>query len=172
MATMKPMPSRAIRFSFGIRQSWKINDHDSMDISEYPVLGTTEIWRFINDSGVSHPMHMHLVAFQVLDRDGFSTGPNGEIVPDGNPQAPPAEEQGWKDTAMVAPNEIVRVIARFEDYEGFYPYHCHILEHEDNEMMRQFRVVPEPGEVLLLGSGILFLLALARRRAGRFTRHS
>jgi len=58
------------------------------------------------------------------------------------------------------------VIARFDDYEGAYPYHCHILEHEDNEMMRQF-VVPEPGATWMLGSGVALLVALARRRAGR-----
>jgi len=86
----------------------------------------------------------------VLDREGFSTGPGGEIVPDGNPQAPPAEEQGWKDTAMVAPNQILRVIARFDDYTGKYAYHCHILEQEDNEIMRQFEVVPEPGSSAML----------------------
>jgi spore coat protein A len=123
------------------RQSWLINDLGWHDISEFPELGTVEIWRFINDSGVSHPMHMHLVAFQILDRDGFTTGPGGEIIPNGNPQVPPAEESGWKDTAMVAPNQILRVIARFEDYKGKYAYHCHILEHEDNEMMRQFESV-------------------------------
>jgi spore coat protein A len=123
------------------RQTWQINDLGWTDIAEYPELGTVEIWRFINDSGVAHPMHMHLVAFQVLDRDGFTTGAGGVIVPNGNPQAPPAEENGWKDTAMVAPNQILRVIAKFEDYKGNYAYHCHILEHEDNEMMRQFQTV-------------------------------
>jgi spore coat protein A len=123
------------------RQSWQINELGWNDITEYPELGTTEIWRFINDSGVSHPMHMHLVMFQILDRDGFTKGPNGEIVPDGTPQAPAAEEYGWKDTAMVGPNEILRVIARFEDYKGTYAYHCHILEHEDHDMMRQFQTV-------------------------------
>jgi spore coat protein A len=123
------------------RQSWTINDLGWHDVSEFPELGTAEIWRFINDSGVAHPMHMHLVGFQILDRDGFTTGPGGEIVPNGNPQAPPAEERGWKDTAMVAPNQILRVIAKFEDYKGRYAYHCHILEHEDNEMMRQFESV-------------------------------
>jgi hypothetical protein len=86
-------------------------------------------------------MHMHLVMFQVLDRDGFTTGAGGAIVPNGTPQAPAAEERGWKDTAMVAPNQILRVIARFEDYKGKYAYHCHILEHEDHEMMRQFQTV-------------------------------
>ena len=123
------------------RQPWTINDLGWLDITEYPELGTVEIWRFINDSGVSHPMHMHLVAFQVLDRDGFTKGPNGEIIPNGNPQAPPAEENGWKDTALVGPNQILRVIARFEDYKGKYAYHCHILEHEEHEMMRQFETV-------------------------------
>jgi hypothetical protein len=75
------------------------------------VLGTTEIWRFINDSGVSRPMHMHLVFFRILDRDGFTKGAGGEIIPDGTPQSPSLEESGWKDTAMVGPNEILRVIA-------------------------------------------------------------
>jgi spore coat protein A len=123
------------------RQTWKINDLGWHDVAEYPELGTVEIWRFINDSGVAHPMHMHLVAFQILDRDGFTKGAGGEIIPNGNPQSPPAEENGWKDTALVGPNQILRVIAKFEDYKGNYAYHCHILEHEDNEMMRQFRTV-------------------------------
>src|SRR4029078_6028773 len=79
-------------------------------------------------------------AFQVLDRQPFILQ-NGEIVPTGPPVAPDPSEVGWKDTAPVAPDEILRVIARFEDYTGRYPYHCHVLEHEDNEMMRQFEVV-------------------------------
>lgn len=123
------------------RSVWEINGMHWDDIMEYPQLGDSEIWRFINDSGVSHPMHMHLVAFQVLDRDTFTKDANGAIIPGGNPQPPPPEEDGWKDTVMVAPNEIVRVISRFEDYKGKYPYHCHILEHEDHEMMRQFQTV-------------------------------
>jgi spore coat protein A len=123
------------------RAFWEINELEWHDITEYPELGTTEIWRFINDSGVSHPMHMHLVFFQILDRDGFTRGPGGQIIPDGTPQAPLLEESGWKDTAMVGPNEILRVIARFDDYTGKYPYHCHILEHEDHEMMRQFQTI-------------------------------
>jgi hypothetical protein len=127
------------------------------------VRGTTEVWRFINDSGVSHPMHMHLVFFQILDRDGFTRDGMGNIVPDGSPQAPSLEESGWKDTAMVGPNEILRVIARFEDYKGLYAYHCHILEHEDHEMMRQMSV-PEPSAILGLGSCVLMLAWLARRR--------
>jgi FtsP/CotA-like multicopper oxidase with cupredoxin domain len=122
---------------------WLINGLGFDDVTEYPVLGTTEIWRFINDSGVTHPMHMHLVQFQILDRQPF-TRVGGEIVTTGPATPPDASEAGWKDTAPVAPNEIVRVIARFEDYAGRYPYHCHILEHEENEMMRQFESVAPP----------------------------
>ncbi len=119
---------------------WLINELGFDTISEYPVLGTTEIWRFINRSGVSHPMHMHLVMFQVLDRQDFDMI-GGQIVPVGVPLPPAPNEVGWKDTAMVHPNQITRVIAHFDGYLGLYPYHCHILEHEDHEMMRQFRVV-------------------------------
>jgi spore coat protein A len=119
---------------------WMVNDLMFDDITESPVLGSTEIWRFINESGISHPMHMHLVAFQVLDRQPFILQ-DGEIVVTGPPVPPDPSEAGWKDTAPVGPDEILRVIARFEDYTGHYPYHCHILEHEDNEMMRQFQVV-------------------------------
>jgi FtsP/CotA-like multicopper oxidase with cupredoxin domain len=123
------------------RQPWLINGMGWHHISEYPELGSTEIWRFINDSGVSHPMHMHLVFFQILDRQAFTVGPGGSIQLQGSPQPPPAWEAGWKDTAMVHPGETLRVIAKFENYAGRYAYHCHILEHEDHEMMRQFQTV-------------------------------
>jgi len=123
------------------RQNWLINGLGWDDITEYPELGTVEIWRFINDSGAAHPMHMHLVFFQVLDRQEFMIGDGEEIIPVGDPVPPPAWEAGWKDTAMVNPGEMLRVIARFEDYAGRYAYHCHILEHEDHEMMRQFQTI-------------------------------
>jgi len=133
------------------------------DITELPQLGTTEVWRFTNRSGMTHPMHMHLVMFQVLDRQSFEEQ-GGLVVPIGSPVAPPAAEAGWKDTVQVAPNEMVRVIARFEDYTGLFPYHCHILEHEDHEMMREFMVVPEPAELLMLGAGVGLLFALGKLR--------
>jgi spore coat protein A len=135
-------------------------------VTELPELDTTEVWSFVNRSGVTHPMHMHLVFFQVLDRQSFDEV-GGLVVPIGSPVPPPAREVGWKDTVRVGPNEIVRVIARFEDYEGLFPYHCHILEHEDHEMMREFHVVPEPRVLLGLGAGLLLLAGLARRRARR-----
>ncbi len=134
------------------------------DVTEQPQLGDTEVWSFINRSGMMHPMHMHLVFFQVLDREAFSEV-GGQIVPSGVKVPPPPQEMGWKDTVQVGPSEIVRVIARFEDYPGLFPYHCHILEHEDHEMMRQMEVLPEPGVLLGLGSGALMVGWLVRRRA-------
>jgi len=122
---------------------WLINDLRWDDITEFPVLGTTEVWSFINRSGVSHPMHLHLVLMQVLDRQPFLFT-NNTVVPTGPRVPPPANEIGWKDTVACPPNEITRVIARFDGFLGRYPYHCHIIEHEDHEMMRQFEVVPPP----------------------------
>ena len=97
-------------------------------------------WRFINRTGMTHPMHIHLDFFQVLDRQNF-TIVDGELVPSGSPTPPAPSEAGWKDTVQVAPMEMVRVITRFADYTGRFPYHCHILEHEDHEMMRQFQTI-------------------------------
>ncbi len=125
---------------------WLINGLTWDDITEFPRLGTIEVWNWINNSGMMHPMHMHLVMFQVLDRQPFTMGGGGEIIPIGDPVPPPPEEAGWKDTVQARPGEITRVIARFENYNGLFAYHCHIVEHEDHEMMRQFRAVC-PGDL-------------------------
>jgi len=119
---------------------WTINGKGFDEITEFPVLDTAEIWRFVNNSGSVHPMHMHLTMFQILDRQAFVMV-GDSVVPVGDPILPDASEAGWKDTAPVFPDQMMRVIARFEDYTGKFPYHCHVLEHEDNEMMRQFEVV-------------------------------
>ncbi|MEX2217266.1 MAG: multicopper oxidase domain-containing protein [Phycisphaerales bacterium] len=116
---------------------WMINGLMWGDITERPRLDTTEVWSFVNASGVSHPMHMHLVQFQVLDRQDFQMV-GGVPTPSGPRVPPPPEEAGWKDTVRCDPQEITRVIARFEGYLGKYAYHCHILEHEEHAMMRQF----------------------------------
>ncbi len=119
---------------------WLINGLTWDDITERPRIGDIEIWSFINRSGMMHPMHIHLVFFQVLDRQTFEM--QGDVVVPTSLRMPPApEEAGWKDTVRANPDEIVRVIARFTDYPGIFPYHCHILEHEDHEMMRQFEAV-------------------------------
>ncbi|MBL8745728.1 MAG: multicopper oxidase domain-containing protein [Phycisphaerae bacterium] len=121
---------------------WAINDLMWDDIVERPRLGTTEIWSWINRSNITHPMHMHLVEFQVLNRQAF-TVVDGVPTPTGPIILPPPEEKGWKDTVQSPPGMITRVIAKFEHYTGLFSYHCHILEHEDNEMMRQFLSRPE-----------------------------
>ncbi len=124
---------------------WLINGLGWDDITEQPVLGTTEVWRFINRSGMMHPMHIHLDFFQVLDRQAFQII-NDEVVPVGPLLTITPTESGWKDTIQVGPQEIVRLLVRFEDYTGLFPYHCHILEHEDHEMMRQFQTVCVKGD--------------------------
>lgn len=98
-------------------------------IDEVVKLGDTEIWELRNVSMMPHPFHMHDVQFQILDRSGRS---------------PAANEHGRKDVVLVNPDEVVRIIMRFEDYadpEAPFMYHCHILEHEDAGMMGQFVVV-------------------------------
>jgi spore coat protein A len=132
---------------------WMINDLMWDDVVEFPQLGQVEIWRFINRSDMSHPMHMHLVHFQILDRQPFQFI-NNQIVPIGSPMPPAPNEAAWKDTVRVDPSMIVRVIARFDGYTGRYAYHCHMLEHEDHEMMRQFEVrTPCPGDVFPIPDG-------------------
>ncbi|MGE0303341.1 MAG: DNRLRE domain-containing protein [Phycisphaerales bacterium] len=116
---------------------WLINDLGWDDVTDFPRLGTTEVWSFVNRSQFSHPMHVHLVSFQVLDRQPFSVV-NNEITPTGPRVPPPPGEAGWKDTVQAHPFEITRVIMHFDDFHGLYPIHCHILEHEDHEMMRQW----------------------------------
>jgi spore coat protein A len=127
-------------------EQYKINGLMFSDITEYPRQGDIEVWQFINRSNQTHPMHMHLVRFQVLNRQPFVIGNDGvTIIPTGSTQAPAANELGWKDTVRCPPSMITRVITSFEDYTGAYVYHCHMLEHEDNEMMRQFLVMPGCG---------------------------
>src|SRR5690606_8300461 len=83
--------------------------------------------------------------FRVLDRQAVELV-DGEPVPVGPVTPAPPEEAGWKDTVRVDPLEVVRVLARFERYTGLFSYHCHILEHEDHDMMRQFETTTECGD--------------------------
>ncbi|MCK5516821.1 MAG: multicopper oxidase domain-containing protein, partial [Desulfobulbaceae bacterium] len=113
---------------------WEINGRGYSDITEYVAPGAVETWTFINKSSHLHPMHLHLVQFQVLSRFKKDEDTLIDVGVDAN-------EMGWKDTVRVGGKEIVTVIAQFPDDPelfGNFPYHCHILEHEDHEMMRQF----------------------------------
>jgi spore coat protein A, manganese oxidase len=114
-------------------------------VTETPVLNSTEIWSFVNPTNDSHPIHLHLVRFQILDRRTFETFgflAHRQLRFTGAPVLPDPTEAGWKDTVRAEPGMVTRIIAKFEGYPGRYVWHCHILEHEDNEMMRPFDVLP------------------------------
>ncbi len=169
--------------------------------TEWPQVGTTEIWEFVNISADTHPIHLHLVQFQVLNRQVLNVGdylteykaafPGGAFLPEygppndyltlnadgaiggnpavsdflqGNPISPLATELGWKDTIKCPPNMVTRIAVRFapqdmpipsvkpgKDFYSFdatagpgYVWHCHILDHEDNEMMRPYALQTGP----------------------------
>ncbi len=114
---------------------WVINGlpYEPNRVDAFPRVGTTEIWELHNRTGMTHPVHIHDIMWQILDING-------------RPPAP--ADAGWKDTFQVPPGGVVRVIGRFDDYVGdpndittAYMMHCHILEHEDHAMMTQFIVV-------------------------------
>jgi spore coat protein A len=118
--------------------------HWSDPITEKPVLGSTEIWTLINLTDDEHPIHLHLVRFQILDRRRFDFAAykaTGKLVFTGPPVAPEPNEMGWKDTVRADVLMATRIIGKFEGYAGRYVWHCHILEHEDNEMMRPYEIV-------------------------------
>ncbi len=102
-------------------------------ITENPNVGDTEIWEIHNFTADAHPIHLHQVMFQVIERQPFG----------GLPRWPEPWETGYKDTVIAYPGEITRIAATF-DLPGLYVWHCHIVEHEDNEMMRPFHIGPVP----------------------------
>jgi len=121
------------------------NAHWDMPVTENPKLGSTEIWNLLNFTDDSHPIHLHMVRFQILDRRSFEPEAyyhGGKIQYIGDPIPPAANEAGWKDTVQAHPGMVTRIIARFDGFPGRYVWHCHILEHEDNEMMRPYDIVP------------------------------
>jgi bilirubin oxidase len=99
-------------------------------ITESPRVGATEIWELHNFTQDAHPIHIHEVQFQVLDRRRLGATARGRE----------SWESGLKDTVIAFPGEVTRVKLRF-DRPGLFVWHCHILEHEDNEMMRPYRVL-------------------------------
>ena len=138
-------------------------------ISENPTLGTTEDWMIVNPTSDTHPIHLHLVQFQIVQRQAFDSSVylsdwkaiNGAPPLDhsttnvpsldpyliGEPITPPPNEQGWKDTIIAYNDQVTVIRIRFTSQDGSdfpfdatvgpgYVWHCHILDHEDNEMMR------------------------------------
>ena len=149
-----------------IRPAWNANTFHQ-EIGERPAEGSVQEWDFVNNTADSHPMHMHLVQFQVVHRRKIGAAPplaEGTLVP--------LWERGWKDTVAVHPGQITRVRAKFDlptpaavgpptgyveagtghynlqpatatrgpEAKRCFVYHCHILEHEENDMMRPFLI--------------------------------
>jgi spore coat protein A len=177
--------------------------------SEMPIEGETELWEIINTTADAHPIHLHLIQFQILNRQGYNTSryekayeaafPGGEYIPaygppldyapspasggtfggnpdvgpylQGPPRPPEPDEAGWKDTVITYPGEVTRLAVRWAPnslpvatppaalhfpfdpsatdpvlgpYQYNYVWHCHIIDHEDNEMMRPDAVQPNP----------------------------
>lgn len=116
-------------------------------VTEKLALNSTETWEIYNETVDAHPIHLHQVSMQLVNRQKFSatidpiTGKPSQLKLHGIAKPPLAEEAGWKDTYVMYPGEVTRVIARF-DLAGRYVWHCHILSHEDHEMMRPFVVGP------------------------------
>jgi FtsP/CotA-like multicopper oxidase with cupredoxin domain len=149
------------------------------DQIENPVVDTVEQWNIINTTGDTHPIHLHLVTFQILGRQKFNaedyletyypeldddpetagTGPHpapsAEEFVYARLQPPDPYESGWKDTVKAHPGEVTRILVPFganaaqgvpfgNSFTGEYVWHCHILEHEDNEMMLRYEIVAAP----------------------------
>ncbi|TAM88408.1 MAG: multicopper oxidase family protein, partial [Candidimonas sp.] len=109
-------------------RSFKMN---AVAPNEIVRLGTTEIWEFSNNPMMAHAIHLHGLQFQVLGRTG---GSRGAGVADGY------VDEGWLDTVLVMPGERVRLIMRFADFTGLYAYQCHMLEHANTGLMRDYAV--------------------------------
>lgn len=118
--------TRVFRFNYqGMPAGWTINGQafDPGRMDARPKLGTTEIWRLETD--FSHPLHLHLVHFQVLSHSG----------------RPAPYDAGWKDTIDLGPGQAANILMKFSGYRGRYVFHCHNLEHEDMSMMGNFEVI-------------------------------
>ena len=150
--------------------------HMDAAATEYPALGTTEMWEIVNMTGDTHPIHLHLVQFQLLNRQKVNVHryehewklanpvtpaeTYAPVAPDkflkGKPVPADPNERGWKDTFRMNPGEVTRILVRWAPQdespayafdataEPGYVWHCHILEHEENDMMRPFHLVAAP----------------------------
>jgi FtsP/CotA-like multicopper oxidase with cupredoxin domain len=177
------------------------------EVSETPTLGSTEDWQIVNPSMDQHPIHVHLVQFQVVYRQKFNVASylgtwirlNGNPplnhstvnVPldsffTGQPTGPSPSEQAWKDTVVVNSGEVVTIRLRWTEQNGDpfpfdatvgpgYVWHCHLLEHEDNEMMRPY-VVVAPSQsltveiavvavVVVVAAALVAVIVFRRRRS-------
>jgi FtsP/CotA-like multicopper oxidase with cupredoxin domain len=118
-------------------------------VTENPAVGATETWEFYNATADAHPIHIHEVVFEVVDRQDILVDEETrrvQVAPGSIATAPEPWEEGRKDTVIAYPGQVTRVRAQFNT-PGQFVWHCHIVEHEDNEMMRPYRIGPvQPGE--------------------------
>jgi spore coat protein A len=118
-------------------------------VSENPSVGATEVWEIYNTTADAHPMHVHEVAFEVVGRQALALDGDEVVIPirtAGPASSAEPWETGFKDTVIAYPGQVTRLRARFTS-PGQFVWHCHIVEHEDNEMMRPYRIGPEqPGQ--------------------------
>jgi len=130
MTDRKALEDRAVTtrtFRFGRGNQWTINGNtwNPARVDADPNQCDIEIWNLVNTGGWAHPVHIHLIDFRVIDRNGL---------------APLPYERGWKDVVLLSPLETVRVVAKFAPHRGKYMMHCHNIVHEDHDMMTQFEV--------------------------------
>jgi FtsP/CotA-like multicopper oxidase with cupredoxin domain len=116
-------------------------------VTESPAVGAVERWEIFNTTMDAHPIHLHDVVFQVEGRQPIAVDEERmTVTPTGEQRGPEPWETGFKETVIAYPGEVTRLRARFEN-AGQYTWHCHIVEHEDNEMMRPYRIGPvQPGQ--------------------------
>ena len=143
---------RDFTLAMGMGMQWSLNgrtfEMESVEKDEIVKLGDLEVWEFKNQAGggmgmgmgmmnesLPHPMHVHGLQYQVIEREVDSSGRGAwNTLKDGH------VDEGWHDTVLVMPGERVKILLKFEDFTGLYLYHCHNLEHEDMGMMRNYRV--------------------------------
>ncbi len=131
---MEQRQTQTRTFRFGRGGQWMIDGKtwSPARVDANPKQCAIEVWNLVNSGGWTHPVHIHLVDFQILDRNG---------------REPLPYEKGWKDVVLLKDNERVRVVARFGPHRGKYMMHCHNIVHEDHDMMTQFEVgqgAPDP----------------------------
>jgi FtsP/CotA-like multicopper oxidase with cupredoxin domain len=116
-------------------------------VTENPVVGASEVWEMYNTTADAHPMHIHEITFEVVNRQDILIDEEAQTVQlTGSPTPPEPWENGFKDTVVAYPGQVTRLRARFST-PGQFVWHCHIVEHEDNEMMRPYRIGPvQPGQ--------------------------
>jgi FtsP/CotA-like multicopper oxidase with cupredoxin domain len=129
---------RPFTLSMGHMMTWMINGRvyqpDAVAADEKVGLNETMAWEWINASPIPHCMHLHNAQFQVVARDATGAAAGYSSVNQG------LVDSGWKDTVLVWPGERVKIAVKFAPYSGMYMYHCHLLEHEDMTMMRNFLI--------------------------------